>query len=439
MKKINLLLGSLLLAFSTISCDSFLDIEPEGKIIPKTQEDFRALLTQGYVSFPGHKSLTSLRTDELILDMQSMDFINLKDIYIWKDQSQDKLTTEFPWVAFYTSVFYANHCIIEGSKILPASTEKEQLLGEAYALRAYAFFDLVNLYAKPYQEATAATEKAIPLALELDLEKVLQPESTQKVYQQIHSDLEQAKYYLQQDTQEGGMRYRFSKAATLALEARVFLYQQKWEDARSSALKAMSYSKELEDFNYNHTLPTHFQSKEAILALELPFSSTLKRSTFASESLLNAYDAKQDLRYAAYFEKDGEHYKVKKSGETAMKSSIRTAELYFILAETEARLHDLKNAKETLSTIIKTRYTTEGAEIILNKMQALDQATFISFLLEERRKEFSMEGQRWFDLRRANQKELRHTLNGKDYILQENDPRYTLPYPTNARLNNPNL
>jgi len=64
---------------------------------------------------------------------------------------------------------------------------------------------------------------------------------------------------------------------------------------------------------------------------------------------------------------------------------------------------------------------------------------FMSFILDERNREFALEGQRWFDLRRANQKEIKHTLSGVEYILQKNDVRYTIEIPTAAKLNNPNL
>ncbi|CEN47502.1 hypothetical protein CCAN11_1450006 [Capnocytophaga canimorsus] len=49
------------------------------------------------------------------------------------------------------------------------------------------------------------------------------------------------------------------------------------------------------------------------------------------------------------------------------------------------------------------------------------------------------EGHRWFDLRRANQKEIIHTFQGKTYTLKANDPRYTLPFPKEAIENNPKL
>lgn len=439
MKKINIFISSLILAFSFASCDNFLDIEPEGKVIPKTQDEFRALLTQGYVAYPSHKSLIALRTDETVLQSDNYDFMDLRDIFIWKDQGQDKQTTEFPWLAFYTSVFYANHTIIDGTEVLPASVDKDQLIGEAYALRAYAFFDLVNLYGKPYNSTTASTELSIPLALEIDLENVLQPESIQTVYNQIQSDLDKAKALLQVDVQESGYNYRFSKAAIYALEARVNLYQQQWQDAINSSSQALAYKHTLEDLNNSELVPSHFQSKESILALENTMTSSLKNSTVISDELTLTYDKDHDLRFVKYYEKSGPNYKVIKVGNLENKTSIRTAELYFIKAEAHARLNQIQQAVSSIEPIINTRYSADVASQILLTITQLNQEDFIDFLLEERFREFSFEGHRWFDLRRVDQKKIIHSINGTEYILQHNDPRYTLPYPTNARLNNPNL
>lgn len=439
MKKISIFISSLVLAFSFNSCDNFLDIEPEGKVIPKTQEEFRALLTQGYVAYPGHKSLSALRTDETVLQSDNFDFMSFRDIFAWKDQGQDKQTTEFPWLAFYTSVFYANHTIVDGAEVLTASVEKDQLLAEAYALRAYAFFDLVNLYGKPYNPATANTELSIPLALEIDLENVLQPESIETVYNQIHKDLDKAKSLAQVNVQEPGYNYRFSKAAIYALEARVNLYEHKWQDAINSSSQALAYKSELEDLNNSQLVPSHFQSKESILALEATLSSSMKSSITVSDELINAYDKDNDLRFAKFYEKNGSNYKVIKVGNLENKTSIRTAELYFIKAEAHAQLNQMTEAVASIQPVIDTRYTPEVAATLKNSISKLNKEDFITFLLEERFKEFSFEGHRWFDLRRINQKKIIHTTNGTEYILQQNDPRYTLPYPTNARLNNPNL
>lgn len=439
MKKINIFIYSLILAVSFTSCDNFLDIEPEGKVIPKTQEQFRALLTRGYEAYPTHKSLIALRTDEVRLESDNYDFMSLRDIYTWKDQGQDKQTLSFPWEAFYNTIFYTNHVLIDGATLLPDTNEKKQLLGEAFALRAYAYFDLVNLYGKPYQATTANATLAVPLALEINLENVLKPESIATVYEQIHKDLEQAKSLLQVNTQESGSNYRFSKAAVYAFEARVNLYQNNWQDALNSATKALTYQSALEDLNTATTVPSHYKSVESILALENTLTSSIQNSTSLSPELLAAYNPAEDLRFSLYFEPKGADYKVIKVGNIENKTSLRTSELYFIIAEAQAQQNQISEAVATLTPFFSKRYTAEKARNLENELATYSKESFISFLLEERYREFAFEGHRWFDLRRLHQKEIQHQLHDQQYILQQNDPRYTLPYPTDAKLNNPNL
>ncbi len=439
MKKIFILISCLTLSLGAVSCDSFLDIEPEGIVIPKTQEDFRGLMTSAYSTYPRHKALTALRTDELNLDSESYDFQTYREIFMWQDLSEDANTTAFPWQQFYTSIFYINHVINEGGTILPSSTDKDQLIGEAYALRAYAFFDLVNLYAKPYDPITSKTDKAIPLALELDLEQVLQPETTQKVYDQIHSDLEKAKRLLQLNSQEKGLNYRFSKASLYAFEARVYLYQREWDKALQSTEQALAFKSSLQDLNVTSTLPNLFTSVESILALEDTYYSQVKNTTFASVELLAAFDTDNDLRYPLFFEKSGNKMMIIKTGQQEQKVSLRTAELYFIKAEVLLKLNRLTEAKSALKQVVKNRYKTAAVSQIESNIDQMDGAQLFELIQDERYREFALEGHRWFDLRRFNQKRIVHNVEGREYILQENDPRYTIPYPRNARLNNPNL
>lgn len=439
MKKIFILISCLTLSLGAVSCDSFLDIEPEGIVIPKTQEDFRGLMTSAYSTYPRHKALTALRTDELNLDSESYDFQTYREIFMWQDLSEDANTTPFPWQQFYTSIFYINHVINEGGTILPSSTDKDQLLGEAYALRAYAFFDLVNLYAKPYNPTTSKTDKAIPLALELDLEQVLQPETTQKVYDQIHSDLEKAKSLLQLNSQEKGLNYRFSKAALYAFEARVYLYQREWDKALQSTEQALAFKSNIQDLNVTSTLPNLFTSVESILALEDTYYSQVKNATFASVELLSAFDSENDLRYPLFFEKSGSKMMIIKTGQQEQKVSIRTSELYLIKAEVLLKLNRLSESKSALKQVVKNRYKIAALSQIESNIDQMNDVQLFELIQDERYREFALEGHRWFDLRRFNQKRIVHSVEGKEYILQDNDPRYTIPYPRNARLNNPNL
>lgn len=439
MRKFTTFIAVAVLSFSSIGCDRFLDIQPEGKIIPVTAEDYRKVLTSAYSKYPIHRSLVALRTDELNVDENTSDFIAYREIAMWKDSNNDQSTIEFPWVSFYSVVFYLNQIINEGSKTMTDSPEKQQILAEAYALRAYVYFDMVNLYGKPYNAATASQDRGVPINLEIDLEQVLKPSSVQEVYDQVHADIKKADDMMVEQKQTSPINYRFSKVSLLAFQARTALYQGDWTKALDYSDQALAIKGELSNLNTSSQAPTHFTSVESIMALDNAFNSAVQNLSFASSDLISKYNTATDKRFGIYFEKNGSKYKVIKGGSSDFRVSFRTSELYFIKSEVLVKLNRLDEAKEALLKVLKNRYTPTGFTSIQAEVNVMNATEFMSFMMDERFREFALEGQRWFDLRRLNQKKIIHNINGQEYILQQNDVRYTIEFPKSAKKNNPYL
>lgn len=439
MKKFTKYILFFVAALAVTSCDDYLDVTPIGRVIPETLEQYRAVLTRGYAAYPEHKSLTAVRTDELKMDEFGGEINLYKDIYNWKDANPDRATTAFQYQALYNVIFYTNVVINEASSKLADSPEKNQLIGEAYALRALTYFDLINLFGKPYNAATAASDKGVPLALEIDLEQVFVPKSVEVIYNQIISDTDKSEQLININTQAKGLNYRFSKAALYSFESRVYLYQQQWQKSLDAANKALAINNVLIDLKATPVLATKYDSKESILALEDGYINGLKLNSYASADLIGAYSKTTDLRYPLYFVASGSRMRIQKGGNIDQKCTFRTSELYLTKAETSLKLNNIADAKITLLSFIKNRYTAAGYTPLENDINAMNAADLTNFILEERRREFAVEGQRWFDLRRTTQKQIIHTFDGENYTLLQNDPRYTIIYPADARLNNPNL
>jgi hypothetical protein len=53
--------------FSFTACNDFLDIQPVGKVMPKTGQEFRDLLTEAYSAIPSDRGMATFRSDELTL------------------------------------------------------------------------------------------------------------------------------------------------------------------------------------------------------------------------------------------------------------------------------------------------------------------------------------------------------------------------------------
>lgn len=440
MNKIIKLTAVFCLILSASSCKKYLDIEPVGRVIPKTADDFRALLNSGYAGFPNHKSLLAYRTEELLLNEDNSETNNYRDIYKWNDVTPDPVSLRFPYLSMYKSIFYANTVIADVLDKAGKNAETEQLKGEAYLLRAYGHFELLNLYAKPYDKNTAATDRGIALSLAVDLEQKYIPVSVEKVYDQILADLSEGLKLINVTTFDAGKNYRFNKRAALALAARIYEFRGEWASALKASQDALALNGELEDLNVaTAVLPNHYQSKENIMSMEKAFDPGATNSSLIAPHLIGIYDQVNDKRFAKYFSKRGTDYRSVKGSLDALKISFHNSELYLIQAEAALQSDNLSLALQSLMALKAKRLTPAYFATEQTRISGLGKAGLLQEILNERERELALEGHRWYDLRRYGQPELKHTTLGATFTLQKNDPRYTIRFPQEAIANNPNL
>lgn len=430
------------------SCD-YLDVKPVGKVIPEKVTEFRALLTSGYNTVSSYKYLLAFRADEVIPIGSTDSYAQLIDFAIWNDNSVN-MQAAYPWSTPYKTIFYANSVIADvmDAEIDTQDDSREQILGEAYLLRAYMHFDLLNLYGAPYNLATAASDKGIPLALKIDIEQSYTRATVEEVYEQVFEDIAEGQRLLTVDEQEVSTLYRFSKKSAKAFEARVRLYHQEWENAMNLAEELLPTC-HLEDMTSGGDVmePYNIKSREAILCLEEWGSRDISRYSKLLSALQKKYDAENDYRFAKYFipENDGTYTPAKGGENSNYKVSIRSAEIYLIAAEAAAhvdgKLEQAKmRLKELLETRLKENYYLERAEAI----DRMSSEELLTEIMNERARELALEGHRWFDLRRTDRPEIIKVYTDdkgveKSATLMKDDSRYTILLPQEATENNPDL
>lgn len=384
------------------------------------------------------------------------------------------LTENLTWKEIYRLINVANN-IIDCIDDVPQKTEDEKLevrrvSGEAHFLRAAYYFWLVNLYAKPYTEASAGTDLGIPVKTSSEVNDIIFSRNTVKeVYDQVLSDLNQAEADLSVARNVETI-YRADITAVHLLMSRVYLYMQNWEMAKKYADKVLEARSELVDL---HTWNKSFLTKSSVENIfsmggaEIPCSMGPYDDSFrVSHDLYNAYDD-NDLRKTVFWWKRKEFVGYIKLEvpptiyDTApndkwyyedmfwipsryMKASVsdrflfRTAEAYLNKAEAEAYLGNEREAREALNDLYVKRY--EGGTGYDCSGEDLIKA-----IRKERRLELALEGHRWFDLRRYSvcekypeSKQIVHEYTYYEdwemverhrFVLEEYDAAYTLPIP----------
>ncbi|RSC92133.1 RagB/SusD family nutrient uptake outer membrane protein [Tenacibaculum singaporense] len=425
---------------SMVSCDDYLDVEPIGQIIPKSVEDYRSFLTTAYGIEKNNHVLTTYRSDELQLTKASLGSEQYEDLFIWNDESASPLTTPFSYASFYKIIFHANHVIEKETEITGDATAITQLVGEAYALRALQYFQLINLYAKAYDTTTASNDNGVPIVTEYNLDQKYDIQSVEEVYTQILSDLSNAEARLNIEQQASGFNYRFSKIALKSLKARVYLYKKEWQKAIDVSKEALAIKNTIQDLNSDSSImPSEFSSVESILALDQVSSFDIASNAAVSDQFLNKYDRINDLRFNIYFKKDGTVYRAAKTADLKYKSTFRVAELYLILAEAYTQQNELSLAKTELLAFTENRYTPSKMTTYTTYINSLNKQELYEEILDERAREFAIEGQRWNDLKRTTQPQIVKRYEGKNYTLQQNDSRYVVQFPNDAKINNPNF
>ncbi|WKN44191.1 RagB/SusD family nutrient uptake outer membrane protein [Tunicatimonas pelagia] len=152
------------------------------------------------------------------------------------------------------------------------SPESDQLLGENYYLRGLIYFQMGNIFGRPYTQDPSSL--SIPLKLTSDTEDRPNRSTVQEVYEQVIDDLKKAEALM---TINKGASFA-SKEAAQALLSRVYLYQEDHANTIAYAdqvLESGTYSLlPAATFSVINTL-TPAENSEAIFSVTLNSNSDL--------------------------------------------------------------------------------------------------------------------------------------------------------------------
>lgn len=455
-----------LLALSFSACDNLLDTEPRQSVSVEgaleSPEVLTALLIDAYNDLQGATRLGSawLVHPEIIAD--NFRFNDNRGTY--RGQFQNAQGTHMTSWANYGTLLPLN-VIITGANVLD-----DNIVGEAYALRALSYFYLMNVYAyMPTAIETAQNRGGVPLVTDavLSLQDITLPAraSIDEVYTFMLADVERAIALLDNT----GSNARITRAAAQALGSRIALYAGEWQlsiDYAQAAINSnvgtlssrTSYASDWLNSTVNPESIWYleYQNNESqgpnTSLQSIYLSAGTSRSpgyrgngdftpTDEVIGLLEAGDVRNDILIAVpgngFNNAVGTRELHKFNGNTGLDNTdnipiFRVSEMYLNLAEAAAQAGQTALAQSTLN-MLKQR-SVDPAYTTTNTGQAL-----IDEILVERRLELLGEGHRLFDLKRNGLGIDKTATDLTGELIPFTDLRILAPLPQGDLTLNPNL
>ncbi len=349
---------------------------------------------------------TALSSDELVqpqpYDPDMTEFYNYSLTAINSDVPSD-------WNDSYTALYTVNDVLanMSSSTTLSASF-KTEITAEMKVMRSLYYFNLVNLFG------------GVPIVTtpNYNLTATLACAPVDSVYSQIVSDLTSAQQNLQVTYPSSG-HYRPNLYVADALLAKVYLYQQQWQDAYNEANAVIGSG--LYSLVPNPNQVFLDGSAEAIWQLPangsqyvtaetlafIPYSAGTIPSYICTPWLLNAFEP-GDLRMqdwlfqtiingdTLYYPYKYKNYEVTSSNTTEDYMILRLAEQYLIRAEASAELGNGAAAMADVN-IVRAR-----AGLPASTANPASQPAVLAAIMHERQVELFTEwGNRWYDLKRT--------------------------------------
>lgn len=503
MKKINNILTTAAIATLLTGCGDFLEPNSKSEFVPEDATSLNELLLgEAYQrnDMEGFNIFMNLLDD----DIQAAPYQETVDGF-----DANKYLASFSWQPdmfemmeeagsghinmyerYYEVILGCNAVIDYLSEVDDTHDNINKVKAQAYALRGFYYFNLVNIFAPPYNYDPTAM--GVPLKLNSGIESTtgaLQRSSVALVYASILNDLHtaEAAYNELPESMQYEQSFRTNLPMVHLILSRVYLYMEEWEKAAMYAEKVMTCGRfTLTDLNdvptetasedgesmvrYYMVYPT-YKSSENIWAygdIDDMFSWTYEYTNStntvgekmhayfqASDELVNSF-SDTDLRKERYIARtvigsneDGDVYMPMAYGKINIGTTyylpkndtdmfgrcLRLSEAYLNYAEAKTMLggNHLNDALIAVNELRSKRFTPEDYIDI----DYSDAADLLEFIKAERRRELCFEGHRWFDLRRWGMPRIEHTWHdtktgSSKYVLTEKDLMYSVPIPKEA-------
>lgn len=405
-----------------------------------------------YVAYANDMYVSALLSDEAKLGAGNAGQGALTYRYQYASDGTSGGDVTAAWDSYYAMIDQINRVlpfVPTVSATIAEEPRRNILKGQLLALRGIAHFGLLQAYSKNY---SATDPLGVPIMITSDPLGKPGRSTMGQVMNRIETDLAEAKTLLPVVTPATFSDTVMNRVNIAAYQARIALYKRDYDAAITYSTEVINsnvkplvsgsaFTGIWTDDNVNETLfRIRFATSTVIGGLWTTTGGAIYIAP--SDKLVASYSA-TDIRKVAYIGNTGgnnfvnKFYSSSRGGRVVDMKAARTAEMYLIRAESNARKAspNITAGAADLNYLRAQRITGYVDQVFGN---ATDLATAV---MDERFKELAFEGFRFFDLKRNNLpvQRLASDANAAWQTLAAGSPKFILPIPNSEILANPNI
>jgi len=422
----------ILLFIGTLSCNEWLNLEPENQLVKQEfwqkKEDVAAVMAAMYDAY--RENVVALwMWGEVRADMSEIsgsDYSGYQSIARSEILSTNSVVN---WGGFYNAINLANTIMSYSKDVLKIDDTFDPVLEKSYEaealfIRSKCYFDLVRIWKEVPLILNASNTDTVSFSVKKSTEA--------EIIKQIEADLLKAKEFAYVDDYASTpemYKGRANKHSINALLADIYLWSEQYEKCIQACDEIINSGKfQLLGTNEWFTLFYPGNSVESIFEIQFneayesernPICSNIMGIVGGSKVALKTY-AKElftttDIRKAYPDARSKYLYKsiTTKTKRTSTESDAnviyyRYSDILLMKAESLAELERYSEANNYINEILQ-RASLSPMNINPSK------ETFRTIIMEERAKEFAFEGKRWFDVLHFAKK---NNFENKNLIIQ---------------------
>ncbi len=447
MKRIKITLLSVLTTLLCVSCSNYLDIKPYGRTIPKTAEEFSALL---------HEQLNTIDAgnDSYIVG-------NASQWLTWDAQCGDDFetcltTTGGRSLGVYVGTIISNssqnyynnlyqsirNCNIVLNEMEESNTtEASAIRATAHGIRGVCYYQLLRLFCTIPPAGNLNNQQGVPLVVTFDMEERPTRSTMQETIDLIEDDFRKAISYHPSES-----IYRFTEDVIKGYQARLYFWIRQWDKALPIAQELLNKYPLLKGTSYEKMMTTAYdlagnQLIKAYRAADTSGESILSSANSILQfrpvsqrflSLFTEEEKTTDIRYRLWVNNKRVAKKTFFCGMRSAEFKLIEAECFYHLGKKDKALQSINELRahriDNYSNLTESNLPAlSEKEIITMDANGNALTPLMGLILSERRKELFLEGDRFFELKRNGSPEFWTAYNGQKYTTQKF--MYTFPIP----------